>query len=205
MTAEQFQYHPVTAQRWHDLERLFSASASEALGNPSRCWCMEWRLRDHAQWERQAREPGGEGNRSAMQAWLEAGDVPGILAYDDAKPVGWCSVSPRAGLPGLHEAGSFRNPQNPDVWSIVCFYVPETQRGRGIMKGLIRAALRHALDHSATIVEGYPMTPDANDDGAGGSVLVFEAAGFVEVARVGEYQRVMRYFVEGERRPSSSR
>jgi GNAT superfamily N-acetyltransferase len=188
-------YHPVTADRWADLDRLFSASASEELGNPSRCWCMELRMRDHAEWERRAAD-GGATNRDAMRDVVASGAVPGILAYDGREPVGWCSVSARGGLVGLHEAGSFRNPMNPAVWSLACFYVPESRRGQGIMKGLVTAARDYALDAGARIVEGYPMMPDSGDDGAGGSVPVFAAAGFVEVARVGEHQRVMRYFAE---------
>jgi GNAT superfamily N-acetyltransferase len=196
--ARRINYHPVTRERWPDLERLFAASAGEELGNPSRCWCMEWRLREHAQWERQA-AAGGEENRRGMEAFVASGEVPGILAYVDGEPAGWCSVSPRRTLVGLHEAGGFRNPLRPDVWSIICFYVPEAQRGRGIMKGLIRAALRHAIEQGATIVEGYPPVAEAFGDGAAGSVPIFADAGFVEVAQVGEQQRVMRYFVEGRR------
>ena len=189
------EFHPVTADRWPDLERLFSASAGESLGNPSRCWCMEWRMRDHEQWIRQARA-GGAANRAMQQDRVLAGDVPGIIAYVDGAPAGWCSVSPRSGLVGMHEGGAFRNPLRTDVWSIICFYVPETHRGQGIMKGLVAEALRYALERGAAIVEGYPTTPEANDDGAGGTVLAFTAAGFTEVATIGQHQRVMRYFAE---------
>jgi hypothetical protein len=62
------------------------------------------------------------------------------------------------------------------------------------MAGLVRAALEYALAQGATIVEGYPMTAEAGDDGAGGRPQAFAAAGFVEVARVGTHQRVMRFF-----------
>lgn len=41
------EFHPVTRKRWPDLDRLFSESAGEELGNPSRCWCMEWRTERH--------------------------------------------------------------------------------------------------------------------------------------------------------------
>ncbi|HEU4759635.1 MAG TPA: hypothetical protein VFT91_06595, partial [Dehalococcoidia bacterium] len=79
MSSGPIEFHPVTRERWPDLDRLFAASAAEDLGNPSRCWCMEWRLASHAQWVEQA----GEGNRRAMKAHIESGEVPGILAYVD--------------------------------------------------------------------------------------------------------------------------
>ncbi len=82
------------------------------------------------------------------------------------------------------------------MWSVTCFYVPETQRGKGLMKGLLRAAVQYALRAGAQIVEGYPVTPEFFGDGAAGSVPIFEAAGFVEVASVNPVQRVMRYVVE---------
>jgi GNAT superfamily N-acetyltransferase len=190
-------FKPVTRDRWPDLDRLFSASAGEELGNPSRCWCMEWR-RPHDDWSRDA-EAGGEGNRFAMRARVDGGDVPGILAYAGGEPAGWCSVSPRPTLSGLVATGGFRNPDRADVWSIFCFYVPETRRGAGLMKGLLRAAVEYAVEHGATIVEGYPVVPEAFGDGAAGSTPVFEAAGFVEVARVGDEARVMRYYAKGRR------
>ena len=205
-----FEYHPVTSDRWPDLDRLFSASSDERLGNPSRCWCMEWRL-PHEQWQQQQ----GEGNRRAMEAFVASGDVPGILAYDGAEPVGWCSVSPRTSLPGLVQTGNFENPDNPDVWAIVCFYVAETQRGRGLAKGLLQAAVQYAIAGGAKIVEAYPLSlpvlsgragdktasersglsaDQIADLLAGGSVRIFADAGFVEAGRVSEHQVVTRYY-----------
>lgn len=189
MTAT-LRFHPVTAERWPDLDRLFSASAAESLGNPSRCWCMEWR-RPRQDWERGA----GQDNRRAMRAFIEAGQVPGILAYDGDEPVGWCSVSPRPSLSRLVVEGEFRNPQRPDVWSIICFYVLETHHGRGVMKALVRAAVDHAVANGARIVEGYPTEPKHFGDGAGGSIPAFEAAGFREAHRISPVQVTMRYFV----------
>ena len=47
--------HPLTPQRWADLERLFGANG--ACGG---CWCMWWRLK------RPEFDAGkGEGNRAA--------------------------------------------------------------------------------------------------------------------------------------------
>ncbi|MEX2245293.1 MAG: GNAT family N-acetyltransferase [Dehalococcoidia bacterium] len=194
-----YEYQPVTRERWPDLDRLFSASAGEELGNPSRCWCMELR-RPHDEWEREA----GEGNRRAMEARVEGGDVPGILAYAGGEPAGWCSVSSRPTLSGLIATGGFRNPRRDGVWSVTCFYVPEPMRGRGLMKGLVRAALAYALERGAKVVEAYTAVPEAFGDGAGGSTTLFAAAGFVEVARVTDEVRVMRYFAEGRSAPTTS-
>ncbi len=193
---DRIEYLPVTRERWPDMQRLFEASADEELGNPSRCWCMEMRLRDRAQYRVQAEDPGSEGNRKAMGALVQSGDTPGIVAYEGAEPVGWCSVSPREQLLGLPDAYRSQDAGTPRVWSVACFYVPEKQRRKGLMKGLLNAAVQYAIRAGAQIVEGYPMTPEFFGDGAAGSVPIFEAAGFVEVASVNPIQRVMCYVVE---------
>ena len=190
------QFQPLTRDRWGDFETLFTASSAETLGNPSRCWCMEWR-RPGPDWQREA----GEGNRSAMEALVRGGEIPGILAYLDSEPVGWCSVSPRASLSRLVAEGEFRYPDRGDVWSIICFYVAEKHHGRGIMKGLLAAAVEYASSQGARIVEAYPTEPEHFGDGAGGSLLQFEKIGFVQVHRISNWQVTVRYHVEGERRP----
>ncbi len=189
------EFRLVTPDRWPDLDRLFSASAGETLGNPSRCWCMEWR-RPGADWEREA----GEGNRRAMEAFIGGGEVPGIIAYVGAEPAGWCSISPRTTLSRLVTEGRFRNPGRTDVWSIICFYVAEKYQGRGLMKALLRAAVRYAVGQGANIVEAYPVEPEHFGDGAGGSTPQFEEAGFVQVHRISEQQVTMRYYDEDGRR-----
>jgi len=187
-------YLPVTRERWPDLWELFEASATEELGNPSRCWCMELRLGDRARWQAQCKSPS-EDNRRDMAAIIRSGNTPGILAYHAGEPVGWCSVSPREQLVGLDEAYRSQDADNSRVWSVVCFYVPEAQRGNGLILGLLRAAVGFAIDSGAQIVEGYPVTAEVVGDGAAGTVPIFAAAGFVEVASVNPQQCVMRYLL----------
>jgi hypothetical protein len=44
------------------------------------------------------RRRAAEQNQREFQAIVDEGAVPGLLAYIDAKPVGWCSVGPRRHL-----------------------------------------------------------------------------------------------------------
>ena len=85
MTSE---VHPLTPERWDDLATLFAPN-----GAYSGCWCMFWRV-TRTQWAEQARE-GGEANRVAFRAVVASGEVPGLLAYAEGKPVGWIAVAPR--------------------------------------------------------------------------------------------------------------
>jgi GNAT superfamily N-acetyltransferase len=189
------EFHPVTTDRWPDLERLFSESAGEELGNPSRCWCMEWRVASHGQW-RESAEAGGEANREGMRRFVASGEVAGIIAYADGEPAGWCSVSPKPSLVGLARVservgGSYGEFEDAAEWAVICFYVPEKHRGVGLMGQLLEAAVAYAAENGARVVEGYPMDTGFETDGAGGTRNVFERAGFVEVRRANEHQAVM--------------
>src|SRR3970282_1201521 len=77
--------HPLTPSRWRDFEKLFGKD-----GACAGCWCMWWRL-PHAQWLAQK----GEANRKAMRLLLKTGSIPGLLAYADGQPVGWCAFGSR--------------------------------------------------------------------------------------------------------------
>src|SRR6266511_530359 len=89
---------PVTPDRWHHLVALFGSRG--ACGG---CWCMYWR-RPAAEFTRGKRR----GNREALRSLVAAGAVPGVLAYADGVPVGWCSVAPRDAYPRLERARVLR-------------------------------------------------------------------------------------------------
>jgi len=198
----QFEFHPVTPERWHDFERLFRESASTTEGEPAVCWCMEWRI-SRDDWEKGR----GEGNRRAMQSLVESGTVPGILAYADGEPAGWCSISPRAQHGGLQTVAQYRNFENPSVWLVSCFYISEKYRGQKLMRGLLEAGVAYAQSNGASVIEGYPID-EATDlrPQAGlvayywGRASVFHALGFVEIARVPQDNRpVMRKRLDTDR------
>jgi GNAT superfamily N-acetyltransferase len=146
------EFYAATPERWPDLERLFACAIPDALGNPAGCWCMEWRL-PREQWRAQV----GAANRLALQALVDAGVAPGVLAYRGAEAVGWCAVAPRAELVGLQAAGHFAAFDAPDVWSIVCFYIAPAFRGQGLMDRILAAAVEHALQAGASVIEAYPV------------------------------------------------
>lgn len=89
-------FAPLTADRWHDLEKVFTGKGCAFAGN---CWCMEYRLGSR----RPTAGPGetrADVNRRALRALLEAGQVPGLLAYRDRAPVGWVSLGGERSTPG---------------------------------------------------------------------------------------------------------
>jgi GNAT superfamily N-acetyltransferase len=73
-----------------------------------------------------------------------------------------------------------------DAWSAVCFVVKPGYRGQGLMHTLLDGAVRHAREHGAHVVEGYPIEMSGNTgegrvdiiSGYVGTTALFERAGF---------------------------
>jgi GNAT superfamily N-acetyltransferase len=188
VTGTALAFRSLTPDRWGDFEAFFRAAKRDEAGNPNGCWCMEWRL-PRQQWE----EGSGEANRLAMKRLVDSGAIPGILAYEGPRVVGWCSVSPREKF-RLRQRGIVRFQERDDsVWSIMCFYLPAEHRGKGIMSALLRAAVDHAASNGARVVEGYPVDPRVFPALAyTGLIPSFEKAGFSPVDRPIEGMTVMQ-------------
>lgn len=189
MARPNLRFEGLTADRWDDFEKLFGQRG--AVGG---CWCMWWRL-THSEFERQK----GEGNRQAMKAIVSSGEVPGILAYADEEPIGWCSIAPRLAFPVLARSPVLKSVDDQPVWSVVCFYITRRYRKQGVSLALLTAALDYARSQGASIVEGYPIEPkkDRAPDiyAFTGMVTTFRQAGFVQVARRSEHRPIMRCYL----------
>lgn len=182
-------FHPLTPDRWADFEKLFGPRGATAG-----CWCMYWRL-PRSQYTQQQ----GELNRRNMQAIVESGMVPGILAYSEDEPVGWCSVAPREDYPTLSRSRILKPVDEQPVWSVVCFFVARSHRRQGVTVALLKAAVDYAQANGARIVEGYPVEPrqDKAPDvfAFTGLASAFVQAGFSEVLRRSETRPIMRIFI----------
>jgi GNAT superfamily N-acetyltransferase len=185
-----FQVSPLTPKRWHDFETLFGAHG--AYGG---CWCMWWRST-----RREFEERKGEGNRRALKAIVDAGKVPGILAYLGKEPVGWCSVAPREEFSSLERSPVLKRLDDQPVWSIVCFYVAKGFRGQGVAEALIGGALDYVKNRGGSIAEAYPTppkkTPLAPVSSFMGLPAMFARAGFVECARPSRSKIILRCKLE---------
>ncbi len=187
------QFQPLTMDRWPDFEALFGPQG--AYGG---CWCMWWRST-----RREFAQRGSEGNRQAMKALVQSGQVPGIMAYHQGQPVGWCSVAPREQYGALERSPVLKRLDDTSVWSLVCFFVADGYRGQKIAEWLIQAAVEYVRSQGGQVVEAYPTQPG---DGRlppvssfMGIPAIFERAGFVECARPSKRKVIMRYYMD--RRP----
>jgi GNAT superfamily N-acetyltransferase len=126
MSAMDFTVRPVTSAQWPALEDLFGRS-----GASNGCWCMYWRIGP-----RYRVRPRAD-NKEDLRQLAASGRPPGLLAFDGARAVGWCELAPRAELAWLARARYLGPVDDLPVWSVPCFYVRSSHRGRGVMDALI--------------------------------------------------------------------
>lgn len=149
-------------------------------------------------WRREAKAftaGKGTGNRAAFRRIVKRGDEPGVLAYADGEPVGWCAVAPRTAYPRLGRSRVLAPVDDAPVWSVSCLFVARPWRRRGVSRGLLEAAAVHARERGAEVVEGYPIDPAKDQPDAfvwTGLASAFEAAGFREVARRSPTRPILR-------------
>lgn len=186
----EFEFHPLTPERWTDFEVLFGPR-----GACAGCWCMVWR-RSRKEWE----AGKGEGNRIAMKTVVDAGREPGIIGYSDGRPAGWCAVAPRAEYPALARSRVLRPLDDTPVWSVTCFFVAKEFRNRGLSVALLRAAIDFVKARGGRVLEGYPVEPRTAVMPAAfawtGLASAFRKAGFVEAARHAPTRPIMRHVIK---------
>lgn len=144
------------------------------------CWCIYPRLSGAE--AKEMRGPGSNQRRcDAMTKLARRRRAPGLLAFEDDKPVGWIAIAPRTELKRIETSRTTPRVDDVDVWVIPCITVSPRARGRGIALALIRAAVAYAKQQGAPAVEAYPRAGAArtNDDNAYfGTEPLFRRAGF---------------------------
>jgi GNAT superfamily N-acetyltransferase len=168
---------PLTPATWDALAALFSEG-----GDPKRCWCAFWRKRGSGASPAQA-----ESNRELLRGLAaREGIAPGLVAFRGARAVGWVSVGPREDYERLEHSRVLARVDDRPVWSVVCFVVSRTERGRGVANALLEAATQYAREHGATLLEGYPIETGGGRVSSAsaytGTLGMFERAGFDVVA-----------------------
>lgn len=172
---------PLTADRWPDLVVLFATSAVTRG-----CWCI---------WPRTPRERFlfGDANEARLRAIARAGIVPGLIAYIDGLPAGWCSLGPRS-----HYVRFFDEHNDPDTWLIACLFIQASHRGRRVGSALLDAAVTYAADRGAHTIEGLPRgwRPDDDPTTADAVLRLFYHAGFTDQAQPPAVARVRKVLAQ---------
>src|SRR6185369_5727800 len=183
--------HPLTPERWADLEAIFSArGCSVARG----CWCMYYR-HSGALTAMPPRTTRAQANKDELRQLVDSGRPPGLIGYSGKVPVGWVSLAPREEYAKLVRSPVMKAVDDQPVWSILCFVVPSEHRGQGVAQALLAGAVAYAKKQGAKLVEAYPMDRQdrASDDSMWfGAKSMYDRAGFTEVARRKPQRPVVR-------------
>lgn len=182
-------WKPVTQANWQQLENLFGERG--ACGG---CWCMFWRIR-----RKLFNEQKGDGNKQALRAIVDSGEIPGIISFLNEQPIGWCSIGPRDQFPVLNNSKILRKVDAQPVWSLVCLFIDKKYRKQGLSAQIISAAVEFAGQQGAKVVEAYPVDPIKGKMpdlfAWTGFAPAFKQAGFEEVIRRSETRPIMRYYL----------
>jgi GNAT superfamily N-acetyltransferase len=188
-----YRYERVTSAHTDGLLALFESAGSG-------CYCNYWYFEgDKNAWlERCYVKP--EENRAALVARLARPELCGVvaLAPHDQAVVGWLNLSRAPSVPRLYDQRVYRNlpcfqdggagtPARDSVFVVACCLVAEAERGRGVGRGLLNAAICAARDAGASALEAFPRAaPEGEqlrpDEVWLGPQGLFLAAGFSAVS-----------------------
>src|SRR5258708_20888311 len=187
---------PANKASWDDLQAVFGRGAA------AKCQCQRIKLGDRAWYDMPVEERAHRLREETDCGHPEANSTSGMVAYLDGEPVGWVAVEPRANYRRLRGssvpwAGRIEDPDDADVWAIVCFAIRPGSRGQGLTPPLTKAALEYARAHGAQPVDGYPTLAKPGQTVSWGEMNVgsrntFVAAGFREVSHPTTRRVVMR-------------
>lgn len=179
-------FKPLTTENWDDFVELFGKNG--ACGG---CWCMSFRLK-----RADFLTLKGEGNKLAMRKLAEQ-QFTGLMAYDNDKVVGWCSLSPREQFVRIENSRLLKLVDKKPAWSIPCLFIKKQYRKLGVSVELLKAAVDYAKRNNIETLEAYPVAPyqDKMPDAFAwtGLLSAYEKAGFKIAAQSSKSKFIVRY------------
>lgn len=173
---------PATTERFGDVEHALTGG-----GDGGSCWCQWWMLPN-----KDFSSTTSDEKHDLLREQTAEGPHPsGLVAYVDGEAAGWVKVAPRTDQPRLARTRAYKDSpepfDDPSVWAVSCFIVRREYRGHGLASRLLEAAIDHARQSGARVIEGYPLDNTASKPSSNelfhGALTTFLDAGFQEVAR----------------------
>jgi GNAT superfamily N-acetyltransferase len=186
----EYSFYPLRKDNWKDFETLFGENG--ACGG---CWCMSWLLS-----KKDFDTNKGAGNKKKMKKLVDSNTEPGILAYFNNEPIGWCAVAPREKYIRLEKSRVLQKVDDNPVWSVPCFFIKKEFRRKKLSTEILKAVIEYCKSKKVKIIEGYPSEPYAKNIPAvfawTGFPSSFLKAGFKEVIRRSKTRPIMRYILK---------
>jgi GNAT superfamily N-acetyltransferase len=166
---------PATDDRFDDVAALL---APRRLDAPA-CWCLAYRVTSS-----ENNRLRGEDRPARLRSFFGNEIAPGVIAYDNDEPVGWCAFGPRSEMGRLQRSKTIPQVDDRPVVSIVCFVVRADHRRQGVARTMLEAATDYLRAHGVRTLEAYPIDNDGRKISSAfayvGTVPLFESCGFVK-------------------------
>jgi len=153
-----------------------------------KCYCYSYHFTGTAEeWEEEGK------NRAAAIDLIRKNHMRGYLAYDEARPIGWCNVNDRQNYEGLKQSINIRDDVEGRVGAIVCFVVNPAYRRRGVAAQMLERICADYLEAGYACLEAYPGKNITNDEeNYHGPEALYFKSGFVSVEDCIEYSVVRK-------------
>lgn len=175
---------PLLPEHAGEFLRFFDHERGAAFAdNPAwaKCYCHYYHVPKSIRWASLT----GQRNRSAMEAWIDVGEMEGFVAYEGAELVGWVNAQARHKLPHCFaRLGITPTPLPCELFeaaAILCFVIDPSRRRRGIARALLRGALESLAARGFKLVDAFPFKSGDSQlaaDHYHGPLSLFLDAGF---------------------------
>lgn len=166
---------PVTVERVADALEILGAGTDQP-----HCTCQYWRF-SSGEYSRMSQTE----RVAALEQQAGEEPAPGLLAYLDGVPVGWCGIGVRPRLGRLVRSRTIPLIDDLPVWAVFCFVVRTGYRRQGLAAQLLDGVIDYGRRLRAPALEAYPIDPQGKRVSTSfayvGTVSMFERAGFEKV------------------------
>jgi GNAT superfamily N-acetyltransferase len=174
--AGRVEVYPATESRFDDVAAILAPKKRDAPV----CWCLSYRVPNS-----EYRRLSGANRPDRLQRFTREEPAPGVIAYVDGDPAGWCGFGPRARLPRLANSRTIPKPDDEPVWSVICFVVRPQYRRQALSSRLLEGAIEYARTREVPALEAYPVETGGERISPTliymGTTSLFDAAGFQRV------------------------
>jgi GNAT superfamily N-acetyltransferase len=154
------------------------------------CWCLGFHPERNT-------VGGYEKRRQAKFDRVERGAAHAALVMQGGACIGWAQFGGPAELPSIKNRKAYDAAGSPPPdWRITCLFVDRNHRRGGVAGVALQGALDLIGGLGGGVVEGYPEAVEGQKTAAaflfGGTLGLFERAGFARVRPIGLHRWVMR-------------